>query len=92
MLALIGPQEETLKLYVKSLSEQLNIIHFDIEPSLDPSYSFNFYPSMDVFCRGFADLISKFEWRHVAIIYDSKTSKIFVVIKLLILLIILFLA
>jgi len=76
MLALIGPQEETTRLYIKSLSEELNLIHFDIEPSLESTYSFNLYPSLDVLCHGFAELVKRFEWKHLAIIYDSKTSKI----------------
>lgn len=74
MLALIGPQEETTRLYIKSLSEELNLIHFDIEPSLESTYSFNLYPSLDVLCHGFAELVKRFEWKHLAIIYDSKTS------------------
>jgi hypothetical protein len=74
ILALIGPQGATLKLYVQSLCEQLDLIHFDVEPSLEASYSFNLYPSVDVLCQAFVDLIKKFEWKHTAIIYDSKTS------------------
>ena len=64
-----------VKLYVQSLCEQLDLIHFDVEPSLEATYSFNLYPSVDVLCQAFVDLIKKFEWKHTAIIYDSKTSK-----------------
>lgn len=74
MLSLIGPQDEITKLYIKSLSEELNLIHFDIEPSLESTYSFNLFPSLDILCHGFAELVKRFEWKHLAIIYDSKTS------------------
>ena len=76
MLALIGPNEDLIQLYVKSLSEELDLIHFDVEPKLYNSYSFNLHPSLDVMCLGYAALVKKFEWKHVAIIYDAKTSKI----------------
>ena len=56
------------------MAEQLDLIHFDIDPSAEPSYSFNLYPSGDVICRTFSDLIKLFEWKHLAIIYNSKTS------------------
>jgi hypothetical protein len=75
ILALIGPQEDTLKLYVKSLCEELELIHFDIDPSLEASYSFNLYPALDVLCHAFSELIKNFEWKHAAIIYNAKTSK-----------------
>ena len=75
MLALIGPHEESLKLYVKSLSKDLELIHFDIEPTQNPTYSYSLFPSLDIVCNAFADLIRKFEWKHVVILYDSKTSK-----------------
>jgi hypothetical protein len=74
MLALVGPSEDLTQLYVKSLSEELDLVHFDIEPKLYNSYSFNLHPSLEVLCNGFAALVKKFEWKHVAIIYDAKTS------------------
>lgn len=74
LVALVGPHENVLKSYVKSLCQDLELIHFDIEPTLDPSYSFNFYPALDVLCQAFSDLIKTFEWKHTAIIYNSNTS------------------
>ncbi len=111
---MIGPQDETYKNYAQSLSEDLDILHFDIEPSgtgsflsatgsssisnnvnsinsvsnnilsnsltsgfVEPSntfYSFNLYPSSDILCRMYGDLIKRFQWKHAAIIYDTKTS------------------
>lgn len=78
ILALVGPQDETFRIYVKSMCKELDILHFDIEPNLQPSHSFNLYPSLDVLCLGFADLIKKFGWKHVAIFYDPKSSMRFV--------------
>lgn len=78
ILALVGPQDETFRIYVKSMCKELDILHFDIEPNLQPSHSFNLYPSLDVLCQGFADLIKKFGWKHVAIFYDPKSSMRFV--------------
>lgn len=63
-------------MYSRSLAEQLDLIHFDVDPAIEPTYSFNIHPAADVMCRAFADLIKKFEWRHLAIIYNSNTSKI----------------
>jgi hypothetical protein len=76
MLAMIGPRNDnSLKMYVKSLCEQLDVLHFDIEPSFDRNInSFNFYPSLEVLCHAFSDLIKKFEWTHAAVIYNSRTS------------------
>jgi hypothetical protein len=76
MVALVGPSDDIMQLYIKSLSEELNLIHFDIEPKLYNTYSFNLFPALDVLCLGYADLVKKFEWKHLAIIYNSKTSKI----------------
>ncbi|CAF0986150.1 unnamed protein product, partial [Brachionus calyciflorus] len=74
IIALIDPSIETLNIYSRSLCEQLDLIHIDIEPNLEPSYSFNLYPALDVICQAFADLIKKFDWKHAAIIYNSKTN------------------
>ncbi len=76
MVALVGPNEDVIQLYIKSLSEELDLIHFDIEPKLTNSYSFNLHPALDVLCMGFAELIKKFEWKHLVIVYNSKTSKL----------------
>lgn len=70
----MGPHDDAFKLYIKSMCHELDIIHFDIDPALEPSHSFNIYPSLDVLCTGFADLIKKFGWKHVAILYDPKSS------------------
>lgn len=61
-------------MYSRSLAEQLDLIHFDLDAAIEPSYSFNLYPATDVMCQAFADLIKRFEWRNLAIIYHSKTS------------------
>ena len=76
MITLIGSEEETFKNYAQSISEDLDLVHFDIEPSTESSHSFNLYPSSDTLCKTFGDLIKRFQWKHAAIIYDSKTSKI----------------
>jgi hypothetical protein len=75
MVALVGPSEDVMQLYIKSLSEELDLIHFDIEPKLTNSYSFNLHPALDVLCLGYADLIKKFDWKHLVIVYNTKTSK-----------------
>lgn len=74
MIALIDPRLESLKFYSRSLSENLDLIHFDIEQNSEPSYSFNLFPALDVMCQAFSDLIKKFEWKHAAIIYNSDTN------------------
>lgn len=76
MIALIGPNQQSFRQYIQSLSEELDLVHLDIEPSSEPSYSFNLYPSTDTLCRMFGDLIKRFQWKHAAIIYDSRTSNI----------------
>lgn len=75
-MALIGPHDESLKMYSRSLAEQLDLIHFDIDAAVEPTYSFNLHPAGDVICQAFADLIRRFEWRHLAIIYNTNTSKV----------------
>lgn len=77
LLAMIGPTDHnTLKMYVKSLCEKLDILHFDIEPTFEQQQnSFNFFPSLEILCHAFSDLIKKFGWSHAAVIYNSKTSK-----------------
>lgn len=74
MIALIDTRSESQKLYSRSLSENLNLVHFDIEPKSEPNYSFNLYPALDVLCQAFSDLIKKFQWKHAAIIYNSDTN------------------
>ncbi len=74
MITLIGPSEPTFKHYAQSLSEDLDLIHFDIDPAGEPSYSFNLYPSINTLCRMFGELIRRFQWKHAAIIYDGRTS------------------
>ena len=74
IVAYIGPRDHSLKLYMQSFCEQYNMIHFDTEPSFDATYSFNLFPSMEIICRAYVDLINMFDWKHTAVIYDSKTS------------------
>lgn len=74
MIAIIDPRLGSFKLYSRSLSENLDLIHFDIEQNSEPSYSFNLFPALDVICQAFSDLIKKFEWKHAAIIYNSDTN------------------
>lgn len=74
MIAVIDTRLESQKLYSRSLSENLNLIHFDFEPKTEPNYSFNLYPALDVMCQAFSDLIKKFQWKHAAIIYNSENN------------------
>ena len=74
-MAILGPQDPELSVYVKSMCYDLDLLHFEFEPTTQPSSSFNLHPALDVMCLGFADLIKNFGWKNVAIFYDTKSSE-----------------
>ncbi len=75
MLSYIGFENQNLKQYTKSLSEELDIIHLDVSGSFYPTYSFNMFPALDVMCKAFSNLINYFDWKHGAILYDQNSSE-----------------
>jgi hypothetical protein len=74
MLAFIGSYDSQLESYIESLCEELDLVHIQTKPSTISRYSFNIYPSFDVICTAFADLINLFQWKHAAVFYNLETS------------------
>lgn len=76
MLGFIGPYENKLENFIESLSQELDLIHIETQPTQQTRHSFNMYPSLDHLCNAFADLITLFQWKHAAIFYNMETSKL----------------
>jgi hypothetical protein len=76
MLGFIGSYDSQLESYIESMSRDLNLLHIQTKQRLSTRFSFNIYPSIDVVCNAFVDLIELFQWKHAAIIYNLETSKI----------------
>ena len=75
MLGYIGSYENQLESFIESMSEQLDLIYIRTKPSSISNRAFNIFPSLDLVCTAFADLIILFEWKHAAIFYNLETSK-----------------
>jgi hypothetical protein len=67
-----------LESFVESMSEQLNFILMKTKSSSSSlsRNSFDIYPSYNLICTAFSDLVNYFQWKHAAIFYNLDTSKL----------------
>jgi hypothetical protein len=74
MVALTGYYNEQILSYVEAISKEFDLINVQTKPSKVADYSFNFYPSNDVLCNAFKDLLSYYKWKHATVFYNSETN------------------
>ena len=74
MIALTGYYNDQILSYVEAISKEFELINIQTKPSKNSEYSFNFYPSNDVLCNAFKDLLSYYQWKHATIFYNSETN------------------
>jgi hypothetical protein len=77
MIGFIGMNDgkSALNSYVRSLTDELDLLYVDTGLVTNISNSFSLYPSVETMCRAFGDLIEFFEWKHAAIFYNTKNSE-----------------
>lgn len=77
IIGYIGYSNDPIHSYINSLSKDLNIIYMNTSPKKDLNEnSFSIYPESSTMCKAFSSIIDLFNWKHVAIIYDTENSGI----------------
>ncbi|XP_041351805.1 glutamate receptor ionotropic, kainate 2-like [Gigantopelta aegis] len=77
-IAMFGPRNPILAGFVNSLCGSIQVPHieFRMDSGIDthPTLSVNLYPQMDQLSKAFMDLIRKYDWNQMLVIYSSTTD------------------
>jgi hypothetical protein len=69
--------DKAVQTYVSSISRELDLVYLDTGSDLQAMNAFAIFPSVDIVCQAFANLIFFFKFKHAAILYNTKTSNFF---------------